>query len=132
MVSKSVSAQKVELKKYKSSKYAKYDSKIKRTKLKCRSGNILDFIAYICLLTQAKTELDLFKWQQWKFHQKDYWIDSFVDNSPRIDYRFVSKREFIDNFEAKNIPVVITNVTDDWKANKHWTEEVEKLYVIVY
>jgi histone arginine demethylase JMJD6 len=67
----------------------------------------------------------LFKWQQWKFHQKDYWIDSFVDRLPRIDYRFVSRKEFVDNYEAKNIPVVITHVTDDWKANKHWTEEVK-------
>ncbi|CAO3635777.1 unnamed protein product [Mucor hiemalis] len=90
---------KVELKKYKSSKYTKYDSKIKRTKLKVRS------------------ELDLFKWQKFKFYQNDYWIDLFLDTVPRIDYRTVSKKEFVEKYEAINIPIVITHVTDKWKAN---------------
>lgn len=67
----------------------------------------------------------MFKWQQWKFHQNDYWIDSYLDTLPRIDHRNVSKKEFIDLYESKNIPVVITHVTDDWKANKHWTEQVK-------
>lgn len=96
---------KIELKKYKSSKYAKYDSKIKRTKLKVRS------------------ELDIFKWQKFKFYQNDYWIDLFLDTVPRIDYRMVSKKEFVEKYEAKNIPVVITHVTDEWTANQHWSEE---------
>ncbi|KAI8332162.1 hypothetical protein EDC96DRAFT_526691 [Choanephora cucurbitarum] len=106
MVSKSISTEVIdEKKKYKSSKSNRYESKINRIKLKCRS------------------ELDLFKWQKWNFYQKDYWIDSFVDTLERIDYRVVSKKEFIDKYESKNIPVIITHVTDDWKANKHWTEK---------
>jgi len=69
-------------------------------------------------------ELDLFSWQKWKFHENDYWIDSFVDRLTRIDYRYTSKSEFVKQYESKNIPVMITHVTDHWKANKHWTEEV--------
>ncbi|GAN09835.1 phosphatidylserine receptor [Mucor ambiguus] len=105
MVSKSVSVQKSEQKKYKQSKHARYETKINRIKHKCRS------------------ELDLFHWQKWKFHENDYWIDSFVDTLKRIDYRNTSKSEFVKQYEAKNIPVMITHVTDHWKANKHWTEE---------
>lgn len=69
-------------------------------------------------------EIDLFKWQRFNFHLNDYWIDPYLDNLTRIDYRFVSKKEFVDQYEARNIPVVITHVTDEWKANKHWTNEV--------
>ncbi|KAI9245502.1 hypothetical protein EDC94DRAFT_530191 [Helicostylum pulchrum] len=96
---------KTQKKKFKPSKSSRYDDKIKRVKLKVRS------------------EIDLFKWQRFNFHLNDYWIDPYLDNLTRIDYRFVSKKEFVDRYEAKNIPVVITHVTDEWKANKHWTNE---------
>jgi histone arginine demethylase JMJD6 len=66
----------------------------------------------------------LFKWQKYKFYQNDYWIETYLDSLRRIDYRAVSKREFVEKYESKNIPVVITHVTDEWKANRHWTEEV--------
>lgn len=71
----------------------------------------------------------MFDWRRWKFHRNDYWIDSYLDTVPRIDYRNVSKKEFVEKFEAPNIPVVITHVTDEWKANKHWTEEVSLLHI---
>ncbi|KAI8638237.1 hypothetical protein BD408DRAFT_423326 [Parasitella parasitica] len=105
MVSKSVSAQRSEQKRHKQPKSTKYDAKINRIKHKCRS------------------ELDLFSWQKWKFHDNDYWIDSFVDTLKRIDYRHTSKAEFVEKYEARNIPVMITHATDHWKAHKHWTEE---------
>jgi histone arginine demethylase JMJD6 len=129
MVSKSVSAQKLERKKYKQSKNARYDNKINRIKHKCRSGmnnvSVLNFFfAKVLLKIFIFLELDLFSWQKWKFHNNDYWIDSFVDTLKRVDYRFTSKSEFIKKYESKNIPVMITHVTDNWKANKHWTEEV--------
>lgn len=104
MASKSTPLEKVK-KKHKLSKSEKYNERIKRVKLKVRS------------------EIDLFDWRRWKFHRNDYWIDSYLDTVPRIDYRNVSKKEFVEKFEAPNIPVVITHVTDEWKANKHWTEE---------
>ncbi|KAG1052209.1 hypothetical protein G6F43_005640 [Rhizopus delemar] len=104
MVTKITPLEKVK-KKHKLSKNEKYDRRIKRVKLKVRS------------------EIDLFDWQKWKFHRNDYWIDSYLDRVPRIDYRQVSKKEFIEKYESKNVPVVITHVTDQWKANKHWTEE---------
>ncbi|KAI8982978.1 hypothetical protein BDB01DRAFT_136611 [Pilobolus umbonatus] len=89
--------------KHKTSKSAKYEHKLKKIKLTARS------------------EIDLFDWQKWKFYKKDYWIDPYVDTVPRIDYRYVSKKEFIDRFEAKNIPVVITHATDEWRAHKYWS-----------
>lgn len=82
------------------------------------------FFAKVLLKIFISLELDLFSWQKWKFHNNDYWIDSFVDTLKRVDYRFTSKSEFIKKYESKNIPVMITHVTDNWKANKHWTEEV--------
>ncbi|CEI88647.1 hypothetical protein RMCBS344292_03028 [Rhizopus microsporus] len=96
-------------KKYKQSKSKRYDDKIKKVKVKVRS------------------EIDLFDWQKWKFHCKDYWIDSTLDKVPRIDYRKVSIDEFIQNYESKNIPVVITHATDDWRAQAHWSEEWEMM-----
>lgn len=80
--------------------------------------------AYLFNNTDLFSELDIFKWQKFKFYQNDYWIDLFLDTVPRIDYRIVSKKEFVEKYEAKNIPVVITHVTDEWPANQHWTEEV--------
>ncbi|KAI9269853.1 hypothetical protein BY458DRAFT_475290 [Sporodiniella umbellata] len=103
MVSKHTSSEKAK-KKHRLSKSEKYNAKIKKVKLKVRS------------------EIDLFDWRKWKFHRNDYWIDSYLDTVPRIDYRITTKKEFIDKYEAPNIPVVITHVTDEWKANKHWTE----------
>lgn len=126
MVSKSVSAQKSEQKKYKQSKHARYDAKINRIKHKCRSGRLIASVHLPSFTHHSllAAELDLFNWQKWKFHENDYWIDSFVDTLTRIDYRSTSKSEFIKQYEAKNIPVMMTHVTDHWKANKHWTEEV--------
>ncbi|KAI8377961.1 uncharacterized protein BYT42DRAFT_572326 [Radiomyces spectabilis] len=89
---------------YKESKSSRYERKLKKIKLKVRS------------------EIDLFDWQKWRFHERDYWISPFVDVVPRIDYRKMSKSEFIDKYEAKNVPVVITHATDHWKA-ANWSEE---------
>lgn len=73
----------------------------------------------------------MFDWQKWKFYCKDYWIDSTLDKVPRIDYRKVSIEEFIQNYESKNIPVVITHATDDWRAQAHWSEEVLLLLLLL-
>ncbi|KAL0096757.1 hypothetical protein J3Q64DRAFT_1709287 [Phycomyces blakesleeanus] len=91
-------------KNYKETKGTRTDRKIHRVKIKARS------------------ELDLFGWRKWNFCERDYWINAFVDVVPRIDYRQVSKAEFVQNYEAKNIPVVITHATDHWRAHTTWTE----------
>ncbi|KAI7861498.1 hypothetical protein BDF14DRAFT_1738517, partial [Spinellus fusiger] len=90
---------------YKETKASRIERKIQRAKTKTRS------------------ELDLFQWRQWRFCNMDYWINSFVDVVPRIDYRKVSKTEFIRDYESKSLPVVITHATDHWKASRYWNEK---------
>jgi len=51
--------------------------------------------------------------------------DSFVDNVQRVDYLTTSCEEFIEKYEKLNIPVVITNSQNDWKATEKW--RLEKL-----
>ncbi|CDH51719.1 jumonji domain containing 6 [Lichtheimia corymbifera JMRC:FSU:9682] len=94
--------------KYKESKGHRYDRKIHRAK------------------TKARSELDLFQWSKWRFCKQDYWINPYVDVTPRIDYRSTSKEEFIAKYEEPNLPVVITHLTDEWPAQKYWTEKYLK------
>lgn len=47
-----------------------------------------------------------------------------MDRVPRIDYRRMPKSEFIEKYEAKNLPVVITHATDNWRANAYWNDQV--------
>lgn len=44
----------------------------------------------------------------------------FEDNCERIHGPDVSCEEFIEKFESKYIPAVITGVTEGWKANCKW------------
>ncbi|KAG0169879.1 jumonji domain-containing protein 6 [Apophysomyces sp. BC1034] len=88
---------------YRESKTDRCERKIRKAKLKTRSG--------------------LYDWGKWKFSERDYWIHSFADTVPRINYQKTSKAEFIERFESKNVPVVITHATDHWRANTCWNEE---------
>lgn len=53
-------------------------------------------------------------------------IDIVKDEVERIDVGQVSVEEFIEKFEKPYLPVVITGVTNNWKANYKWTLEVSK------
>ncbi|KAI8141728.1 hypothetical protein BJV82DRAFT_617300 [Fennellomyces sp. T-0311] len=91
--------------KSKESKGSRYERKIRRAK------------------TKARSELDLFAWDKWKFHRQDYWISPYVDVVPRIDARSTSKTQFIEQYEEPNRPVVITHLTDRWRASTYWDDK---------
>lgn len=56
-------------------------------------------------------------------------VDSFTDNAIRIDYRTVSHEEFVDKYESRGIPVVVTNSQNEWAATHKWTlEKLNKKY----
>lgn len=113
--------------KYKESKGHRYDRKIRRAKTKARSGKASYSSPGNNFNSISLKELDLFQWSKWRFCKQDYWINPFVDVTPRIDYRSTSKEEFIAKYEEPNLPVVITHLTDEWPAQKHWTEKVKQV-----
>lgn len=43
------------------------------------------------------------------------------DNTERVDANVVSCEDFIKHYESKYKPVVITGITNGWKANEKWT-----------
>ncbi|GAB5588531.1 hypothetical protein Unana1_03431 [Umbelopsis nana] len=72
---------------------------------------------------KARSELDLFEWNKWKFAKKDFWIDPIVDTVDRIDGLTVSKEGFIEKYERPELPVVILNLTKGWPAEQNWNRE---------
>ncbi|KAI9271928.1 hypothetical protein BDA99DRAFT_501348 [Phascolomyces articulosus] len=73
--------------------------------------------------TKARSEIDLFAWNKWKFHCQDYWISPYVDTVPRIDVRSTPKSEFIEKYEKQNRPAVLTHLTDEWPSHSLWNEK---------
>lgn len=121
----------------------RYHRRIRRAKLRARSGmisglrfepchpcsNASDPQAYellLCLL-DGYSELDIFQWDKHQFADQDFAIPESYDTLPRINYDQVSREEFIRQFEEKSIPVVIRGVTQDWEACKNWNSEVQIL-----
>ncbi|KAF9278507.1 jumonji domain-containing protein 6 [Mortierella alpina] len=72
---------------------------------------------------RARSELDIFQWDKHQFAQQDFTIPDSYDTMQRIDYDKVSREEFIEQFEEKNIPVVIRGVMEGWGACKNWNVE---------
>jgi histone arginine demethylase JMJD6 len=70
---------------------------------------------------EARSELKESEWSRFGFKAKNFWLDKSRDNTPRIDYHSVSRKDFIRNYESKNIPVVITGAMDHWSAMEDWT-----------
>ncbi|KAF9387443.1 hypothetical protein CPC16_007027 [Podila verticillata] len=68
-------------------------------------------------------ELDIFQWDKHQFAEKDFTIPEHYDTLERIDYDKVSREEFIERFEEKNLPVVIRGVMEGWGACKNWNSE---------
>ncbi|KAF9956058.1 hypothetical protein BGZ70_010042 [Mortierella alpina] len=99
-------------------------------------GNYERLLGYACnilgvrmaLLEEAvilveKEVLDIFQWDKHQFAQQDFTIPDSYDTLQRIDYDKVSREEFIEQFEEKNIPVVIRGVMEGWGACKNWNVE---------
>jgi hypothetical protein len=45
------------------------------------------------------------------------------EDIPRVDGRKLSIREFVENYEIPNTPVIITNAVTHWKAFDRWNED---------
>ncbi|KAJ6225030.1 hypothetical protein RDWZM_003575 [Blomia tropicalis] len=77
---------------------------------------------------KARPELDHGGWICMN-HCKKFNIDVHRDNCERIDVNKISPEDFIEKYEKLYKPVVITGVTDNWKANYKWTlEKLSKKY----
>jgi histone arginine demethylase JMJD6 len=65
-------------------------------------------------------------WDKWGYAKTDICeqlLKTCPDQITRLDASKLSAQEFIDNYEKKNIPVVIRGITKSWKVNEHWTFE---------
>lgn len=66
-------------------------------------------------------ELDKEAWYQLKYADCFDEFKQFKDNTERISVNEVSKQEFIERYEKPYKPVVITDITNTWKAVDKWT-----------
>ncbi|KAI1306512.1 Bifunctional arginine demethylase and lysyl-hydroxylase JMJD6 [Halotydeus destructor] len=61
-------------------------------------------------------------WSALDYHKRlDLNPESYPDNVERIDVTKVSLEQFVEKFEKIYKPVVITGITDSWKAKFKWT-----------
>ncbi|KAJ3212564.1 hypothetical protein HDU82_000503 [Entophlyctis luteolus] len=71
----------------------------------------------------ARSELDVANWARANFANLNFHIPDYLDKVPRIDIHRISQQEFIERFERPALPVVLTGVTDNWKARENWTPQ---------
>lgn len=58
----------------------------------------------------------------------DLSYNNTIDHVERIDANKVSLEDFIEKYEKPYQPVIITGVTENWKASYKWTLEVSLAY----
>ncbi|KPM09582.1 bifunctional arginine demethylase and lysyl-hydroxylase JMJD6-like protein [Sarcoptes scabiei] len=67
-------------------------------------------------------------WTMFNYREK-FDLDYRPDNCERINVNKISKEEFIERFEMKYRPVVITGICDSWKCIEKWNlEKLAKKY----
>lgn len=70
-----------------------------------------------------------FNWNELGYADNFEPFTQFVDNCERIDASEVDLDDFIERYERPYKPVVITKITDNWKAQTKWTfEKLSKKY----
>ena len=67
------------------------------------------------------SELDREGWYQLKYAECFDEFKKFTDNTKRISVKETSPQEFIERYEKPYKPVVITGITETWKAVEKWT-----------
>ena len=70
------------------------------------------------------SELDRDGWFQLKYADSFDEFKDFKDNTDRISVKTMSPQEFIEHYEKPYKPVVITGITETWKAVDKWTVPV--------
>jgi hypothetical protein len=62
-------------------------------------------------------------------------IDLDPNNCPdtiqRVDFNKISVEEFRERFEKPGIPVIITNMINNWPAQDKWTIPVSNFYLAI-
>uniref|UniRef100_F1L8G1 Bifunctional arginine demethylase and lysyl-hydroxylase JMJD6 n=1 Tax=Ascaris suum TaxID=6253 RepID=F1L8G1_ASCSU len=80
---------------------------------------------------KARPELKSHEWDQLHYSKTLLSsIDLFNgDNIERIDGSHLNADEFIKLYETRHIPIILTGITDNWRANTKWTlNELSKKY----
>ena len=84
--------------------------------------------------SKHRTNLLLRKWSaDGYFFKKDVLakndLPQIQDNIERIHVDDLTVEQFIEKYEIGHKPVIITGVTDTWKANTEWQVNVSKLAI---
>jgi len=79
-----------------------------------------------------RTDIKLKDWSRYNYYKSDY-CERILKNPLKGMYEIqyedantLSVESFREKYESKYIPLVITNLTDKWKAKKYWNFEVLK------
>lgn len=71
-----------------------------------------------------RSDFPLSKWTYHNYWQNQDQIlkieDDFTDNIERVHVDSLTTQEFIERYEKKSKPVILTGVTDNWPATKNW------------
>lgn len=77
-----------------------------------------------------RTDIKLKDWNRYNFHKNDF-CERMLQNPIKGMFEIVvedgntlSVESFREKYESKEIPVIIKNLTDKWKAKKYWNFEV--------
>uniref|UniRef100_A0A0M3HL24 Cupin_8 domain-containing protein n=1 Tax=Ascaris lumbricoides TaxID=6252 RepID=A0A0M3HL24_ASCLU len=85
---------------------------------------------------KARPELKSHEWDQLHYSKTLLSsIDLFNgDNIERIDGSHLNADEFIKLYETRHIPIILTGITDSWRANTKWTLNVsaENIWINSY
>ncbi|VDK42433.1 unnamed protein product [Anisakis simplex] len=78
----------------------------------------------------ARPELKADEWNRLNYAEKWLWSEDLLhgDNIERVDASHLSVDEFVKRYETRRIPIILTGLTQSWRASSKWTLEASKKY----
>ncbi|VDM48367.1 unnamed protein product [Toxocara canis] len=80
---------------------------------------------------KARPELRSHEWDQLNYSKKLLFSKELLDddNIERVDGRKLSVDQFVKLFETRRIPIILTGLTENWRATRKWSlDELSRKY----